>query len=217
MSFLNRVDAGRQLADALRSRRGMDTVIVGLTKGGVPVAAEIARDLGAPLDICVVRTLIVNREVPVTIGALSEGGATFFDPQRLVRHAVSSVELGEVIGRECAEVNRLSRLLRTTAPLDLRGRDVILVDDGVISGLTIRAAALSLTARGVRRLELATPVAATQVLDELRPDFDAVTCLESDPYLVAVGARYQELWPVADAEIVDLLEVAPLDVRAVAV
>jgi putative phosphoribosyl transferase len=217
MTFLNRADAGRQLADTLRRRHSMDTFVVGVTRGGVPVAADLARSLGAPLDICVVRKLLVRRDQPITIGAVAEGGATYFDPQRLARFAVSSRELGDAIGRESAEVKRLAGLLRDGKPQDLRGRDVIVVDDGVLTGFTMRCAALALTARGVHALELATPVGMSQVIDELRPDFDHVTCLESDPYLVSVGTRYQDFWPVSDAQIIDLLEMVALELTAVAV
>jgi putative phosphoribosyl transferase len=217
MTFLNRADAGRQLTNALRTRKGMDTIVVGVIRGGVPVAAEIARGLDAPLDICVVRKLVVAREGPMTIGAIAEGGATYFDPGSLARHDVTATELATALARESAEVVRLAHLLRERPQRDVRGRDIILVDDGVISGMTIRAAAFALTARGAHSIELATPVGATEVLDSLRPDFDRVTVLDSAPALVAVGARYHEFWPVADAEIVDVLEAAPLGLSGVAV
>lgn len=217
MTFLNRADAGRQLTNALGARKGMDTIVIGVIRGGVPVAAEVARGLDAPLDICVVRKLVVSREGPTTIGAIAEGGATYFDPPRLARHDASASELAAALARESAEVIRLAHLLRERPPLDVRGRDVILVDDGVISGMTIRAAAFALTARGAHSIELAVPVAAREVIDVLRSDFDRITVLDSAPDLVAVGARYREFWPVADAEIVDVLEAAPLGLSGVAV
>lgn len=217
MSFLNRADAGRQLTDALRARKGMDTVVVGVIRGGVPVAAEIARGLDAPFDICVVRKLVVSRDGPVTIGAIAEGGATYFDSTRLDHHHVSAAELAATLARESAGVVRLAHLLRERSALDLRGRDVILVDDGVISGITIRAAAFAVSARGAHSVELAAPVGASAVINALRPDFDRITVLDDDPDLVAVGARYREFWPVADAEIVDLLEAVPLGLSGVAV
>lgn len=217
MTFLNRADAGRQLADVLRDRHGMDTVVIGVTRGGVPVAAEIARALGAPLDICVVRKLVIARATPITIGAVAEGGATYFDADRLARFGVTAAELGDVAAREAAEVARTARLLRGREPIDVRGRDVLLVDDGIVTGLTIRAAAVSVKSRGVHSIELVAPVGNTHVLDSLRVDFDRITCLESDPELVAVGARYADFWPVSDAEIVDALEASSLALKAVAV
>jgi putative phosphoribosyl transferase len=217
MTFLNRADAGRQLADALRVRSALDTVIIGVPRGGVPVAAEISRALGAPLDICIVRKLVVTRDLPVTIGALAEGGATYFDPADLARFEVTAAELAQAIGRESGEVKRLAELLRPARPIQLRGRDVIVVDDGIVTDLMLRAVAFAIRSHGVHSLELAAPVGASHVLEQLRVDFDRVTVLETDPDLVAVGARYTEFWPVSDAEIVTALETAPLHVRAVAV
>lgn len=208
MGFLNRADAGRQLADTLRSRRTPSTVIVGVTKGGVPVAAELASILEAPLDICVVRKLVVRRPTPFTIGAVAEGGATSFDSSVLGHFAVTASELGETLHRETAEVARLAQLLRSRSPLDLRGHDVILVDDGALTGATLRAAAFALSTRRLRSFELAVPVGTARVIDSLRADFDRVTCLECEPDLVAIGARYADFPPVSEAEIITLLDVA---------
>ena len=208
MSFLNRADAGRQLADTLRPRRGAGTAIIGVTKGGVPVAAELASILEVPLDICVVRKLVVRRPTPLTIGAIAEGGATSIDSTMMGRFAVTASELGETLQREAAEVVRLAQLLRGRPPLDVRGHDVILVDDGALTGATLRAAAFALSTRRLRSLELAVPVGAARVIDALRADFDRVTCLECEPDLVAVGARYVDFPPVSEAEIITLLDVA---------
>lgn len=214
MMFANRVDAGRQLADALRYRRSLDTVVVGVTKGGVPVAAEIARALGTPLDICIVRKLVVQRVVPITIGAIAEGGATYFEPERLSRFGVSSDELATTIARETREVARLSRLFRDRPPFELRGRDVVLVDDGLVTGVTISAAVFAVAARGARRIELATPLAAAEVLDRVQVELDHVTCLLGEPNLVSIGSRYRQFDPVSEAEIITALEVARLDLEA---
>ncbi|HEY5943853.1 MAG TPA: phosphoribosyltransferase family protein [Kofleriaceae bacterium] len=208
MAFLNRADAGRQLADTLRSRRSPTTVIVGVTNGGVPIAAELASILDVPLDICVVRKLVVKRPTPLTIGAVAEGGATSLDSPLMGHFAVTASELGEVLHREAAEVVRLAQLLRSRPPLDLRDHDVILVDDGALTGATLRAAAFALSTRRLHSLDLAVPVGATHVVDSLRADFDRVTCLECEPDLVAIGARYADFPPVSEAEIITLLEVA---------
>lgn len=183
-------------------------MIVGVTKGGVPVAAELASILEVPLDICVVRKLVVQRPTPLTIGAIAEGGATSLDSTVMGRFAVTASELGETLQREAAEVVRLAQLLRGRPPLDVRGHDVILVDDGALTGATLRAAAFALSTRRLRSLELAVPVGAARVIDSLRADFDRVTCLECEPDLVAVGARYVDFPPVSEAEIVTLLETA---------
>jgi predicted phosphoribosyltransferase len=217
MTFLNHADAGRQLADAMRFRQSLDTVVVGVTRGGVPVAAEIARRFGVALDLCVVRKLVVQRTAPITIGALAEADATYIDSARVARFKVSPEELAKEIAREGGEVARLSQLLRDRPPIDVRDRDVIVVDDGVVTGATIRAAIRSLTARGARRVELAVPVGSQPSIESLRAELDGLTCLESDPGLISVGSRYKDFWPVSDAEIVAALEIAPLDVKAVAI
>lgn len=214
MMFANRADAGRQLADALRYRRSLDTVVVGVTKGGVPVAVEVARALGTPLDICIVRKLVVQRVVPITIGAIAEGGATYFDPDRLARFGVSSDELATTIARETREAARLARLFRDRPPFDLRGRDVVLVDDGLVTGVTISAAVFAVAARGASRIELATPIAAAEVLERVQVELDHVTCLLSEPNLVSIGSRYRQFDPVSEAEIITALEVARLDLEA---
>jgi len=203
MTFINRTDAGRQLAQALRAYRRVDPVVIGMTRGGVPVAAQVARELGAQLDICVVRKLVSTADPPVTIGAVAEGGATYVDTTRT--RALSSLELERIVARETSEVVRLGALLRDRPPVPLRGRDVIVVDDGVVTVGTIRAAARALRDQGPRFLELAVPIANTNVLDDLRADFDRVTCLIDDPLLVAIGARYVEFSPVSEAEVAGLI------------
>jgi putative phosphoribosyl transferase len=215
MGFLNRADAGRQLADTLRSRLRPTAVIVGVTKGGVPVAAEIASILEVPFDICVVRKLVVQRVTPLTIGAIAEGGATSLDSSAMARFAVSARELADALHREATEVERLATLLRGRASLDLRGRDVILVDDGALTGATLRAAAFALATRRLRSLELAVPVGAAEVIDGLRAAFDRVTCLECEPGLVAIGARYVDFPRVSEAEIITLLDATARDRLAV--
>jgi putative phosphoribosyl transferase len=204
MRFINRADAGRQLAAVLRSRGPADPVVVGVVRGGVPVAAEIARALRAPLEICVVRNLMLPLEPPVVIGAVAEHGAAYLDPKRIAHFDVTYDELDRLVTSELEEVDRLSGLLRETGPLDLRERNVILVDDGVITGTTIRAAIRSLRRR-VRSLEIAVPVGSTEEIERLRPFVDRMHCLISDHALVAVSGRYDSFEPVSELEVVNLL------------
>ena len=200
-AFFNRYDAGRQLGIALVAHRPADPVIIGLSRGGVPVAAEVARILEAPLDLCIVRKVMIG---DLTIGAVSEGGI-YLDDALITRHSIWPWAVDAAIDREIAEVDRSAELLRDGSPLSLAGRDVILVDDGVTTGLTIRAAARALRRRGPATLELAVPVASINVLDTLRPAFDRVTCLEAEPLAGAIGARYQQFLPVSEAEVVAVL------------
>lgn len=205
MRFINRTDAGRQLADTYRGHSLVAPVVVGLSRGGVPVAAEMARELALPLEICVVRKLVARYEPPVAIGAVAEGGGRYLDEGRIRELGLGDRELAAIVAREQTEIARLSQLLRDRPPLDLRGCDVILVDDGAITGATILAAVVSLRARGVRRIELAIPVASSEALDAVRPWFDRVIFLTAEPMLVAVGARYDDFWPVSDAQVANLL------------
>ncbi|HEU4729464.1 MAG TPA: phosphoribosyltransferase family protein, partial [Kofleriaceae bacterium] len=148
MRFANRIDAGRQLADTLRAHSLVSPVVVGMSRGGVPVAAEVARELGMPLEICVVRKLQAPGLSPVTIGAIAEGGARYIDEALLAGLRVSQQELERATLREQAEVTRLSQLLRDRPAIELAGRDAILVDDGLLTGGTVRAAVRSLGMRG---------------------------------------------------------------------
>lgn len=201
---MNRADAGRQLAAILRSRAIESPVIVGVVRGGVPVAYEIAQALRAPLEICVVRNLIAPVEPRNVIGAVAERGAMYLDPAKAAHLGVSDQALDQLAMEQFAEVERLSALLRDRAPVDLRDRNVILVDDGVVTGATIRAAIRSIR-RVAASLELAVPVAATDVLERIRPFVDRLDCLIEEPSLTAIGARYDSFEPVSEAEVANLL------------
>ena len=205
MKFLDRTDAGRQLGIVLRSHGLVDPVVVGLVRGGVPVAAEVARTLDAPLEICIVRKLIAPGEPQLTIGAVAEGSAIYVDEARTQDLGLTVEDLEHAIARERSEVARLAELLRSRPPLDLLGRDVILVDDGAVTGGTIRAAARAMHGRGARSLELAVPVGASEVIEALRPEFDRILCLIADRMLVAIGARYSTFPPVSETEVIALL------------
>ncbi len=207
MGFLNRADAGCQLGHALRAHHPVPPVVIGLTCGGVPVAAEAARILGAPLEICVVRKLVAPGDPPITFGAVAEG-AVHFETAPLEKLKLPPATIDRIVRQETAEVARLSQLLRDHRPLELRGRDVVVVDDGVILGTLMRAAIHALRAHHPRSLELAVPVANSTVLDELRREVDRVVCLDSDPFLAAVGARYREFSPVSAAAVAGLLAIA---------
>jgi putative phosphoribosyl transferase len=206
VTFANRKDAGSQLGTKLLPHRPPDPVVVGLYRGGVPVAAELARVLDAPLEICVVRSLLVPGNPPLTIGAIAEGGALYVDEARAALHGVSADAIQELAEHAATEVARLAELIHDRPPIDVRGRDVILVDDGITTGNTIRAAARALRLRGARRLDLAVPVGSAEVVEALRPELDRVLCLIADPALTpAIGAWYGDFWPVSDAEVIGVV------------
>lgn len=199
--FANRADAGRQLASVLHSGRGEPPIIVGIVRGGVPVAAEIAKVLQAPLEILVVRSLLAPVGPRRVIGAVAEGGAMYLDPSSTSTLAADVVE--QLVAGELAEVARLATLLRDGLPLDLSNRRVILVDDAVVTGATIRAAIRSLR-RVAGTLELAVPVGSTSVIERIQPFVDHLHCLEMERGMTAAGARYQAFDAVSEAEVVSL-------------
>lgn len=198
MTFYHREDAGRQLAAVLR-HHARAPIVVGLARGGVPVALEIARELAAPLEVLCARRL-TDRSGAV-FGAIVEGGAQWIDDYKLRTLQLTAGEVAAIIEHERSELAHMIDRVRERPMTQLAGREVILVDDGVVTGATVRVAARALRAAGATSVELATPVAAAEALDELRGDVDRVTCLTSERDLVAVGARYVTFPAVSDAEI----------------
>jgi len=166
--FRDRADAGRQLAAGLEHLRSSRPVILGLPRGGVPVAVEVAHALGAPLDVIVVRKLGVPFQPELGMGAVGEGGVVVHDRHVLAAAGVSPGELARVEEMEHREVERRARLFRDDRPpIDLHGRTAIIVDDGVATGGTARAALRIVRARGAARVVLAVPVAPSQTIAEL--------------------------------------------------
>jgi len=206
MLFVDRADAGRQLAQRLLHLRGTDAVVIALPRGGVPVAAEVAQALRAPLDVIVVRKLGIPFQPECGFGAIGEGGARTIDHSvvrqaRLTRQAIASVE-----ARERTRLDRrLGRLRGGRPPVSLAGRIAVVVDDGIATGSTARAACLVARARGASRVIVAVPVGAADATATLRRDADEVICLHTPASFVAVGDWYQDFSQVADAEVAGLL------------
>jgi len=213
--FVDRKEAGRRLAAALDRFTGGEPLVVALPRGGVPVGFEIARALGAPLDVLLVRKLGAPFNPEYGIGAIAEGGV------RLVRRAeveligVSDEELEEVVARESAELERRRRLYRgDEEPHPVEGRTVILVDDGIATGGTAVVAAHALKARGAAKVVLAVPVAPPGSEERLAGDFDEIVCLEQPHGFFGVGQFYVDFGQVGDDEVVRLLEEARAPDRA---
>ena len=206
MLFVDRADAGRQLARRLLYLRGADAVVVALPRGGVPVAAEVARELRAPLDVIVVRKLGVPFQPECGFGAIGEGGATVIDDDvvrqaRLTQQAIAGAE-----ARERARLDRrVAQLRGGRPPVPLAGRIAVVVDDGIATGSTARAACLVARARGASRVIVAVPVGAAEAIGSLRHDADEVVCLHTPAPFVAIGDWYQDFSQVADAEVTGLL------------
>jgi putative phosphoribosyl transferase len=206
MLFVDRADAGRQLARRLLSRRDADAVVVALPRGGVPVGSEVARELRVPLDLIAVRKLGIPFQPECGFGAIGEGGATVIDDRvvrqaRLTRQAVAGVE-----ARERARLDRrLVQLRGGRPPVPLAGRTAVLVDDGIATGSTARAACLVARARGASRVIVAVPVGAPEAVASLRRDADEVICLHTPASFVAIGDWYQDFSQVADPAVAGLL------------
>jgi len=205
--FLDRADAGRRLAMLLEHLRGQDAVVVGLPRGGVPVAFEVARTLGAPLDVIVVRKLGVPFQPELGMGAIGEGGARVVDKAVQVAAGVSAEELAAVEASERAELERrVQRFRGARHPVPLAGRTVVVVDDGIATGSTARAACQVARARGASRVVLAVPVAPPESVATLGHDADEVVCIEMPKRFRAVGEFYEDFTPTSDDEVVALLE-----------
>jgi len=205
--FRNRRDAGRRLAVALASLRDDEPVVVGLPRGGVPVAAEVAEALGAPLDVIVVRKLGVPFQPELGMGAIGEGGVRVLNEDVVRIAGVSPGEVAEVEERERSELERRARRFRgDRTAVSLAGRVVIVVDDGIATGGTARAAVEVARAHGACRVVLAVPVAPPDAAASLREVADDVVCLVTPVALSAVGQWYDDFTQTSDAEVVRLLD-----------
>lgn len=210
MRFHDRSDAGRRLAEELEHRLGLDalraSVILALPRGGVPVAFEVARHTGAPLDVFVVRKLGAPQCPEYGIGAVSEGGTVVSDPVATRALGVGQRAFGRLVADERKELHRRIRRYRGGRALpDVRGRDVVLVDDGLATGVTAEAALRDLRSLGPRSLILAAPVCARDTVARLAPLADAIVCVSSPRDFEAVGRWYQRFDQITDEEVEDLL------------
>lgn len=206
MEFVDRHDAGRRLAVELEPLAEARPVIIALPRGGVPVAFEIARVLHAPLDILAVRKLGAPGNPELGVGAVAEDGTGVLDPQSASVHGMTQATLGETLARESRELLRRVERYRDGRPsIDLRGRTVIVVDDGLATGLTDLAAVRALRKRGARRIIVAVPVGSGEAVSMLAEEADRVVCLQVPPRLLGVGMWYRDFTPVSDEQVIALL------------
>jgi len=206
--FTDRREAGRALASALEQYRASDAIVLGLARGGVPVAYEVASALGFPLDVLIVRKLGVPGHEELAMGAIASGGASVLNMTVLTAAGISEETLKEVVGREREELQRREKTLRGDAPpLDVAGRVAMIVDDGLATGATMRAAAQAL--RGpAKRVVAAVPVAAPESLVRLRQEADEVVCLAAPQEFSAVGEFYLDFKETSEEEVRALLAAA---------
>jgi putative phosphoribosyl transferase len=207
--FRNRTEAGRLLAAALEGHDLQHPVVLGLPRGGVPVADQVARALDAPLDVLVVRKLGLPSQPEVAMGAIGEQGARVLNDD--IAGYASSADLARVEQRERDELEaRVRRFRGDLPPIDLTGRDAVIVDDGIATGATARVACLVAHARGASRVVVATPVAPPDSLASIAamPEVDDVVCLSTPQGFMAVGMHYLDFGQTTDAEVQALLEVS---------
>ena len=212
MLFGDRRDAGRRLAAAVAARGAAgafaveDAVVLALPRGGVPVGVEVAAALRAPLDVLVVRKLGVHSQPELAMGAVGEDGARVLDEDVLRRAAVGAAALADVEARERAAVAERAARYRATVPrVPLEGRAAIVVDDGLATGSTARAACRVARAHGAARVVVAVPVAPVDAAAALRGDADAVVAVATPEPFVAVGRWYVAFEQVPDEEVLRLL------------
>ncbi|EIV95513.1 phosphoribosyltransferase [Frankia sp. QA3] len=206
MIFDTRVDAGRQLGARLAHLRGQDVVVVGLPRGGVPVGFEVARALGAPLDVILVRKIGVPFQPELAMGAIAEGGVRVVNEETLRLAHVGPEGFAEVEAREAVELERRAHRFRDGRPrIPLAGRTVIIVDDGIATGSTALAACQAVRAQGADRVVLAAPVAARDRIDRLRQQADEVICVQAPASFFGIGEFYADFDQTPDEEVTDLL------------
>jgi putative phosphoribosyl transferase len=204
--FIDRADAGRQLGQRLLHLRGLDAVILGLPRGGILVAAEVARALDAPLDVIVVRKLGVPAQPELAMGAIGEGGVRLVLPEIVQRAGVSRAELLAVESRERAELQRRAQRFRgERARVPLTGRIAVIVDDGIATGSTARAACQVARAQGAARVVLAVPVAPFDWARRLHDAADELIALVTPRALRAIGVWYTDFSQTADEEVLACL------------
>ena len=213
MTFRDRSDAGRRLAKALSAYRGRNAVVLALPRGGVPVAAEVAEALDAPLDLILVRKIGVPSQPELAMGAVVDGAAPIIvrNQEVIELSGTTADEFEAVCAKELAEIERRRKLYlgeRTRAPIT--GQVTIVVDDGIATGATTRAALKAIRNRKPKELVLAIPVAPPDTIERLRGEVDALICLETPESFGAIGYFYRDFRQVSDEEVVQILKRFPV-------
>ena len=207
MVFSNRTEAGRLLAKSLaRYAKRNDVVVLGIPRGGVPVAREVAECLQAPLDIFVLRKLGVPGHEELAFGAIASGGVRFLDAEIIEGLGISDAAIELITERERKELERREAAYRgTRPPLRLEGRTVIVVDDGIATGSSMKAGIKALRELKPARLVIAVPVAPASTCERLRPEVDELVCIAMPKFFYAVGQYYQDFSQISDEDVTELL------------
>ncbi|RZN08806.1 phosphoribosyltransferase [Bradyrhizobium genosp. SA-3] len=213
MPFRDRIEAGRKLAAPLATYGNQHPAILALPRGGVPVAAEVAAALHAPLDLIIVRKVGVPFQNELAMGAVVDGGAPIVvrndDVIRLA--GISEADFQAECRKEIAEIERRrQRYLGDRQRLEISGRTAIVIDDGIATGATTRAALQATRKRNPSRLVLAVPVAPTEIVPQMRAECDDFVCLEEHTAFAAIGYYYRDFGQVSDGEVLDMLRRFPI-------
>jgi putative phosphoribosyl transferase len=213
--FSDRRRAGKELARVLARRHDLESpVVLALPRGGVPVGLEVARALDGPLDVMVVRKLGLPGQPELAMGAVASGGIRVVNEEVLRQARVSDGAVEAVAAEETAEVERRERAYRgDRPPVDLRGRTVILVDDGIATGSTVRAAARAVRARGAETVIVATPVAPVETCEALAREVDGLVCLATPEPFIAISLWYRSFPQLADDDVRAILDEAAREGR----
>lgn len=211
--FRDRQDAGRQLGTALFGRFGNrdDTIVLALPRGGIPIGYEVARALGAPLDVFIVRKLGLPGHEEFAMGAIASGGVRVLNQEVFAQLSIPMHVVDAVAQREMRELERRERSYRgSRPPLEVRGLTVIVVDDGLATGSTMRAAVHALRKMGPRAIVVAVPVAAPDTCEGFRSEVDEIVCLRTPEPFQAVGLWYADFSQTTDEEVHELLDLASI-------
>ena len=218
MVFLNRTDAGQKLAHELRRYANRhDVIVLGIPRGGVPVAFEVAKALKAPLDIFLSRKLGVPGQEELAFGALATGGVRVLDRELIAELNISQGEIEEITETVGKELRRRERVYRgARPPLEVEEKTVLLIDDGIATGSSILAAIRALREMRPARLVVATPVAPLHTCNRLRAQVDDLVCVYAPEFFYAIGQFYEDFSQVADEEVTDLIHKANESARRLA-
>lgn len=209
MVFHDRVDAGKKLADKLSQYRSRDVVVLAIPRGGVVVGFEVAGDLGAPLSVIIPRKIGAPGNPELAVGAVTEEGDTYIDSTIVRSLGVTQSYIDEVKQQEVEEIKRrMKTYLGDRQRPEIKGKTVILVDDGIATGATMKAAIRTVRRHDPAEVVVAVPVAPPETVESLKELADSVVCLETPPFFYAIGQFYREFDQVGDAEVIRLLRLA---------
>jgi putative phosphoribosyl transferase len=210
MIFRDRIEAGEALAKELRHYKNREkAVVIGLPRGGVPVAYQVAENLNLPLDIVCPRKIGAPMNREFAIGAITETGERIFDLETIARLHISKEYLDEEIKNEKKQARHRLEIYRAgRPPRDLKGKTVILIDDGLATGSTMKAAIQSIKAEGAEEIVVAVPISPPDTIEEIRGMVDEAICLDAPLFFQAVGQFYEDFSPTDDEEVVELMRIS---------